>query len=83
MSTETPCPCLFCRIERERDFSCRENRALGIEEMVQDRGYRWRVFVSPGRLVEFLNNNNVSVVDICGKPARMCSVVYTLIYREG
>lgn len=62
----------------------RENRALGIEEEVsQDRGYRWMAFASPARLVEFLNNNNVSVVDICGKPARMGSVVYTLIYREG
>lgn len=24
MKNEIPCPCLFCRIERERDFSCRE-----------------------------------------------------------
>ena len=35
MKNGTPCPCLFCRIERERDFSCRENRALGIEEEME------------------------------------------------
>lgn len=61
----------------------RENRALGIEEMVQDRGYRWKVFSSPAALVEFLNNNSVEIVDICGKPTSLATVVYTLIYREG
>lgn len=24
MKEKDPCPCLFCKIERERDFSCRE-----------------------------------------------------------
>lgn len=63
----------------------RENRALGIEEMVQDRGYRWRVFSSPAGLVEFLNNTNMEILDICSKASSgwPTTIIYTLIYREG
>lgn len=63
----------------------RENRALGIEEeMEQDRGYRWRVFSSPAALVEFLNNTNMEILDICSKASSgwTTTIIYTLIYRE-
>lgn len=43
-----------------------------------------RVFSSPAALVEFLNNTNMEILDICSKASSgwTTTIIYTLIYRE-